>query len=903
MISRQLIDLINSGDALAIVGSGVSIEAGVPSWPRLFSDMARAFQGAGFDTTKAEDLANQRLLPEAFQALANLTSREDIHERTRKMVAQVVTPGQHHLRITDWPFKFFITTNYDCLLERARPDLVPVGNRGNELFKMHGGAKDVVWHAHGATDLDADRSQIVVARDDYSDFYPNSNAQGLLHTLATAHRCVFIGFGFEDPDLIRVLEAVGRLSHSGRPSYAYLGYENMADYEKHREHLLKRFNVEVIPYQIVGGDHRALHRLMDGYNPFIVRRSLAVGRLAKATPQYDPLAASLRVQAQLDLSGISDKRADLRTKLIAARLLAFVRQHPETTEAAIYNGCQIPNVPSAELQSAFKSLRHDGAISGSSKFSISTAYAETSAIAQAQAEVLQQKFMASLQTRIGSVALSADERERVVQVAADFLGGLCSKQGIGVAQNLATTNQNQINLRATSLIQGLPDKLVSCASREEALATVSLCVDLLTHPSATESEFLGLQTQAYFGQHLVGASNLIANVDLELVSENCYILDASVLICLVAEGGESHQFTKDLLKDLVLSGAVLATTDFFVQEVLEHLRWSVRLVAAHGENSPQVIDALRGRGVYRSNEFLRGYFFGQSLDGSFEGYISRILSSRIGKDVTGREVIAELDRRGIHVLKFQDWGGFRDELFALRDEVQEAIRQRRLAIGTYKHDRQTLAEAEVAVVVDKIRSGELVAPVRKTKDAFFVSSTRVVDQLPMLNRRISLLPEGLAQWLWSSQNISTKHAGYVFDQILWELAQSGVQFVDQKTLLSRFSGVVEAARTELTSAIADRREYLLETYGPDPNRAFADADPLDLPRLANEAHAEILNAMERKLATSQSAVGAAQATARISQKEREELARLRAERDERQRKAGHKKRSAKSKKKKKKKKK
>ena len=42
MISRQLIDLLNSGEAVSIVGSGVSADAGIPTWNSLFNSVADA---------------------------------------------------------------------------------------------------------------------------------------------------------------------------------------------------------------------------------------------------------------------------------------------------------------------------------------------------------------------------------------------------------------------------------------------------------------------------------------------------------------------------------------------------------------------------------------------------------------------------------------------------------------------------------------------------------------------------------------------------------------------------------------------------------------------------------------------------------------------------------------------
>ena len=53
MILRQLIDLLNSGEAVSIVGSGVSADAGVPTWNSLLNSVADALDHEQHDTQAA----------------------------------------------------------------------------------------------------------------------------------------------------------------------------------------------------------------------------------------------------------------------------------------------------------------------------------------------------------------------------------------------------------------------------------------------------------------------------------------------------------------------------------------------------------------------------------------------------------------------------------------------------------------------------------------------------------------------------------------------------------------------------------------------------------------------------------------------------------------------------------
>ena len=112
--------------------------------------------------------------------------------------------------------------------------------------------------------------------------------------------------------------------------------------------------------------------------------------------------------------------------------------------------------------------------------------------------------------------------------------------------------------------------------------------------------------------------------------------------------------------------------------------------------------------------------------------------------------------------------------------------------------------------------------------------------------------------------------------------------------MRRFSGVVEAAGTNLESALRDRREYLVEKYGPDPDEAFKDADPLDLPRFANEVQKEALDRMDQAVQAARKREREARAAAKLSEKDRRELEQLRQRQKERHLKAEKKKRAAQS---------
>ena len=469
------------------------------------------------------------------------------------LVEQVSTPGTHHLQLADWPFRFHVTTNFDRLIEAASDGrLVPVGNRGTELRKVVGGDRNFVWHPHGCCKLNTDINQLVVTKSDYDDFYPSSNMVDRLKAISTAFRCVFVGFGFKDEDFTNVLEAVGRLGHSGRPSFAFIGYD--ADYREAREHqdsIRSRFNVEVIPYLKRDNDHIGLQRVLEAYAPFVVRCSISLGSAGQASPAFDPVASSLIVQRGLDI-GISTANASLRETLIGARVIAHIRMHPGTRDEDLKPLYRSGNPSQSDISECVAKLRKSGLLTSHPLLGLTDEYWTRTATAEAQIDLKKDQFCASLEARVVKWNPELDDaaQKRVVNAGFAFLDDLCRERGLGVAQNLATSSVEQASRRTVSLVQHLPDSLAACTTRDEAFAVVHLAVDILTKPTEAEATYLGLLCQAYFGQHLIGASETLAKVDLDLISGTCYVLDASVLVCLLSEGSEVHEFASNLIADL-----------------------------------------------------------------------------------------------------------------------------------------------------------------------------------------------------------------------------------------------------------------------------------------------------------------------------------------------------------------
>ena len=313
-----------------------------------------------------------------------------------------------------------------------------------------------------------------------------------LHAVTIAHRCIFFGFGFTDTDFTSVLQAVGRLAHSGQPSFAFLGYDvEVSTARDHQDHLRRTYNIEVIPYRVRGDDHSDLDRLLHAYTPFLLLRSLFSGTSRNTLPTYDPVGSALNVQSRLDL-GLSGKDAGLKKTLIGARVLAHIRENPGADDESLQPLYRSGDPSESEVRTSLASLRDSGAVTPPPTLNLTPAYWKTTESATGQLNLTRGQFYESLRTRVRTSHsnLEASSLEHVVTAAAAFLEILCRERGLGVAQNLATSDTDQMTRRTVSLSRSFPSTFPTAQPRRQHSLSCTLLLTFLRHRLSQSHDFL-----------------------------------------------------------------------------------------------------------------------------------------------------------------------------------------------------------------------------------------------------------------------------------------------------------------------------------------------------------------------------------------------------------------------------
>ena len=913
MIDTELLDVINKGDAWLFVGSGVSTEAGFPTWDNLITLTLLELSDADREKIQSDN-PFQRFLkhsdfPGCFQRIENYVGKTQMKSAVVQVISQNPSqPGELARLLADWPVAGYLTTNYDHLLESAVEEngqlgWISIGNQPEEVKQVSGDVRNIVWHLHGSAFMNADRSTLVVTTSDYDQFYlENSHLQQQLKSFLTHRRMIFIGFGFRDPELMRILKIVERYTVPERPIYAFLGTgEDSPDRDELRE-LRETYNVEVKPYRVLEGSHEDLLDQLKLYSSMVVKRSISYGTITGSPPSYDADTTGLLIYNNLVLTAKTDVVGDKLTSLLSARVLSVVDSRGTVTIDEMCSDVGRlafgpPTDDTAEGNAYFQQivavieqLQDQGYIlrSGQEADQKIRLTASGRSFVDERAGIanrIRAQFKASVLARAKEFT-DGDATHEVADAATAFLEESVEQRSLGVAMVLNAPNGNAREFQVVALLQNLPDFFPRLSDVASARALIKVVQGILSSPSDAEAKHYGLLLQARLGVHLLGVDQNTLRSRIEALKDTVFILDSSSLIPLLAVSGTGHKAAVELLRRINLLGARPVTTRNLVVEVSEHAYYAVRTANNNGGwPNTRVLDSLMGRDGARANVFLSG-FAEENASGSvigldFSAYLQRTCGFS-GTRITDADCSRLIGTHNIPTLQLSEVSGFEELDLVEAEDLYTQIESRRVQSHSFRHERQVRAEAEAVVLVQKFRQGEYTIDDRSFDGSFFVSNSRFIDNLSRIGLPITMRDNVLLQLLGTLTPFEESELPVLMDGLLWELTERDIDFVDRRRLRSAFSGTISAAKEEYDQVVARHKELIANELGVDPERAFQDVvDELAFPSLVPQHYKQLADRSERELKRARSAIATTQSDASLSQSDRTELVKLRSEKSTR----------------------
>lgn len=200
---------IEENRATILIGAGLSVGAGYPTWSKLLEDLRERL-----DVPKDVDLTM------VAQYAENEGWRADLIREVSQMIGSVdpAATENHHL-IAALPIRELWTTNYDTLVERSSANaraieldehFLDADARQTLIYKMHGSIRP------GESGPVGGPQQLVLSRDDF-DEYPTRHPRfaKLLEAHFLTKSFLFLGFSLKDPNFEAALK-LARLSTPDR---------------------------------------------------------------------------------------------------------------------------------------------------------------------------------------------------------------------------------------------------------------------------------------------------------------------------------------------------------------------------------------------------------------------------------------------------------------------------------------------------------------------------------------------------------------------------------------------------------------------------------------------------------------------------------------------------------------
>ena len=142
--------------------------------------------------------------------------------------------------------------------------------------------------------------------------------------------------------------------------------------------------------------------MLEGYAPFVVRRSVSFGHAPLASPTYDPVASSLIVQSSLDI-GMLAASDGLRKTLVGARIIAHIRGNPGKDDVDLGQLCHSGNPSPSEVLECVELLRKRGTVTPPPSLDLMPEYWTKTKAAQARLGLTRDQFYASCGVEFSNV--------------------------------------------------------------------------------------------------------------------------------------------------------------------------------------------------------------------------------------------------------------------------------------------------------------------------------------------------------------------------------------------------------------------------------------------------------------------------------------------------------------------
>ncbi len=805
MINRNLIKTINSGECVLFVGSGASCSAGLPSWKSLVGQLLSRIN-TDIDAGKRENLEQANKHYQNGDMIKSLDNIEKILGRDHLIgeIAEIFTntsksESEIYKILASWPFKFFMTTNYDSLLmeylERSGIAAVEKGNSYEEIITIHSSVRNVIYKIHG--DFSSPDTIIITTRD-YEKLCSNKDFEYWREKIRSAFHSfpiLIVGYSANDPDFREQLEYAREFADPNRPICMIVSDISPSDSSEFAEQ-----NILIIPYDNGDGTHNNLTRLLKIYDSFIQRRDDPLFGKEELDEHETEIASSLyfynrllsndtnsvieRAFCNVILKICLDEKAQISLDLLGGRL----KQFGIINETVIIHDALMKLIEQGLL------MEHQSTKTFSITEQGKTILLENSSSNQVNKEQFIKYCTLYLQSRD---EFDANQIDKILSALDKGITTVFRYRGFEIAKTMFCDNRVMMS-SSTDLLGELnkfaTDKVLT---KHEYIGFIELILDLFEYPSQEVQEYFGKLINGYFLYHVLGQNVEARKIRLQEIQDRYLLIDSSILISILAQGFINYDISNDLIKLIDKNGIAMYYTDKLLTEVVNHADWALRNYGGDRQDSLQFYNATFGS-TTRNNLFVDGFLIWSIGKGpiKLKDYLEEILGFNTSYEI-GKAIEKLLIQKNIRKLNFSDARNIVDEEVVLRfDDLTKMVTDNRKAMKTFRSIEQCETEAELMMISE-------IHPIN------FLTRSKSLVELAERKYLHNWLPEVMFRFL--SLNDTSINPVSLYKCMYGDLIAAGFNVIEKDDLKKYIQPLFNQARAELKQQKIEFRD-VLENY-------------------------------------------------------------------------------------------
>ena len=799
----DLVLLLSTEHCIAWVGSGPSIEVGIPGWKGLANQVferCRRQKNRYFQAIEAYYQAEKH--PEMLDEVEKAYDREFLAEICRESIEDPGNDGATYQILANLDFLAYYTTNYDNLLYRhltqAKKAFAEYRNTPEDLEAVDLDVTPALVKLHG--DLSEPESA-VLTRTDYRRMYvahEGSYYQTFLRGSLIRDRFLFVGYSMSDPEILRLQEQIQTDLRRNVRSIAILA--DVPEHEISRWSL--DYNIDILPYRANDREHGELTAILES-----VAKVLSAGQPPTAVDTTDELrrAEALYLWYRFSLGQSETAPVDALQSVILSLLVNCPGgMRIDSIKARLSSDIGVQaSVHEADLDNSMKQLVDLGWIEMSSnKYQVTP---ENRPVIK----TYERRFEDMMVTFERQVTLDAVSQFEIAEQTGPQFARLLIDTLVDIFQNRGREilrvvfEEGSISPSgALELIETVWARSIQLQNPADRSTFVRFVLSNMFEPHEIYESVLNYFAKAFFCIQALGANQTINSIVADVIRDRALLIDANILIPLTARHEDRHQFVAAVIDACHVAGIPLYTTELALDEVRRHANWALQLTKDYGVLSAEVLRAATGQGEYEANAFLKGFISVDPgvRDRSFLQYLRDCFGGSFGES-SFREFfpselsITVLDQRTISEVTEQHQKEFDDA----RSKISLWNYQRR------EDDRKSAlrirSEAEAFISVTNWSTVRDLMVGRVGSQCSYLTYGTTVGRLgatsPEAREMVSVQPDVMWEVLTSltaypNENIpefsSLMHASYF---------RMSDHFIDRERYRTFFRPVIDAARAEL----------------------------------------------------------------------------------------------------------